>query len=168
MEKSSNHRKITGDFAEALVLYWLSKYGFECACVDHTGIDLIACTKDGSQRMGISVQGRSCYPGAEKRAVSLHEFEKARVPCKLFGLTPYAAIVVDGADFLRCFLLPLDHLETIAGGKKTRLWPMSEHFLEDRRDDPKVRWFEYKLDQWRWGKLALSQRRRFGLAAKSV
>src|SRR5262249_29162275 len=134
MEKSTRHSKITGDFAEALVLYWLSKVGYECACVDHTGIDLIACTKDGSQRMGISVQGRSRYAGTEKRSVSLHKFEKARVPCSSFGLIPYAAIVVDGADVIRCFLLPLDHLEMIAGGKKTRVFPMNDRFLEDRRD----------------------------------
>ena len=42
VNKSSRHTKITGDFGETLVLYWLSKYGFECAPVDHTGIDIIA------------------------------------------------------------------------------------------------------------------------------
>lgn len=26
--KSTRHAKITGDFGETLVLYWLSKYGF--------------------------------------------------------------------------------------------------------------------------------------------
>jgi hypothetical protein len=36
--KSTRHSKITGDFAEALVLYWLSRDAFECARVDHTGI----------------------------------------------------------------------------------------------------------------------------------
>jgi len=41
------HEKLTPlqdcrDFGESLVLYWLSKHGFECAKVDHTGIDLIA------------------------------------------------------------------------------------------------------------------------------
>ncbi|MEW6067034.1 MAG: hypothetical protein AB1610_01865 [Nitrospirota bacterium] len=40
--KSSRHSKITGNFAESLILYWLSKYGFECAKVEHTGIDIIA------------------------------------------------------------------------------------------------------------------------------
>src|SRR5262249_6968991 len=134
--------------------------------VDHTGIDLIAWTKDGSQRMGISVQCRSCYPGAERRAVSLHQFEQARVPCNSLGLIPYAAIVVDGGavDFLRCFLLPLEHLEKMAGGKNLRLCPMTDRFLEDRRNDPQVRWFEYKLSQYRWSTLALSRRRKIGLA----
>lgn len=42
VSKSSRHSKIAGDFAEALVMYWQSKYGFECAKVDYTGIDIIA------------------------------------------------------------------------------------------------------------------------------
>ena len=40
--KSSRHSKITGDFAEGLILYLLSKHGFESVRVDHTGIDLIS------------------------------------------------------------------------------------------------------------------------------
>jgi hypothetical protein len=35
----------SGDFAEHLILYWLSKYGYESARVDHTGIDLTARNK---------------------------------------------------------------------------------------------------------------------------
>jgi hypothetical protein len=53
--KSSRHSKIAGDFGEALVLYWLSKYGFECAQVDHTGIDLIARNPYRNEVMGISI-----------------------------------------------------------------------------------------------------------------
>jgi len=49
--KSTRHSKITGDFAEALVLYWLSRSGFECARVDHTGIDLIARNPDTNEFM---------------------------------------------------------------------------------------------------------------------
>ena len=73
ISKSSRHAKITGDFGEALVLYWLSKYGFECARVDHTGIDLIARNPHTQELMGISVKSRSrnvaCRTqGHEKRA----------------------------------------------------------------------------------------------------
>jgi hypothetical protein len=150
MQKSSRHNKITCNFTEALVLYWLSKSGYECARVDHTGIDLIACKKDGSERMGISVQGRSRYAGTEKVPVNLHPFEKAREPCKSFGCVPYCAIVVDAADIIRCFLLPLDHLEQIAGGKKTRTWPMNDKFLKTCRADPKIRWFELNLTNQCW------------------
>ncbi|MEK7654536.1 MAG: hypothetical protein AAB345_04675 [Patescibacteria group bacterium] len=41
IKKASRHQKITGDFGEALVLYWLSKHGFESLKVDHTGIDIM-------------------------------------------------------------------------------------------------------------------------------
>ena len=87
MEKSTRHSKITGDFAEALVLYWLSKSGYECACVDHTGIDLIACNRDGFERMGISVKARSRYDGTEQVSVNLSPdgFEKARHACNRRG-----------------------------------------------------------------------------------
>jgi len=61
MNKSSRHSKIVGDFAESLILYWLSKSGYECARVDHTGIDIIAADKARQTRFGISVQGRSRY-----------------------------------------------------------------------------------------------------------
>jgi hypothetical protein len=40
--KSTRHSHITGLFAETLVLYWLSRDGFECSRIDHTGIDLLA------------------------------------------------------------------------------------------------------------------------------
>ena len=56
ISKSTRHSKITGDFAEGLVLYWLSKHGFECARVDHTGMDLIARNPRNKELMGISVK----------------------------------------------------------------------------------------------------------------
>lgn len=54
--KSSRHSKIAGDFSESLVLYWLSKFRFECASVDNTGIDLIARNPYNGELMGISVK----------------------------------------------------------------------------------------------------------------
>ena len=155
--KSSRHQKITGDFAEMLVLYWLSKSGYECARIDHTGIDIIAATHHGT-RMGISVQCRSRLPGTEKRSVNLHAFEKARVACRPFGCIPYSAIVVDRAGVISCYLLSLDHLEKIAGGKSTRSWRMTEKFLNGCRDDPKIARFELTgCSNWRDGSEALKR-----------
>ena len=57
IEKSSRHQKITGDFGESLVLYWLSKHGYECALIDHTGIDILA--SKNREVIGISVKTRS-------------------------------------------------------------------------------------------------------------
>jgi hypothetical protein len=141
MTKSSRHQKITGDFAEMIVLYWLSKSGYECARIDHTGIDIIAAAQNG-RLIGISVQGRSRAPGTENTSVNLHEFEKARVACRSFGCLPYSAIVVDRAGTITCYLLSFDHLENIAGGKSTRTWSMNDKFLKRCHDDPKIAHFE--------------------------
>jgi hypothetical protein len=65
INKSTRHAKITGDFGEAAVLYWLSKYGIECAPVDHTGIDIIARIPHTQEIMGISVKSRSRREGKE-------------------------------------------------------------------------------------------------------
>jgi len=71
VEKSSRHAKITGDFGESVVLYWLSRSGFECARVDHTGIDLIAKRPRSEERLGISVKTRSRVPGTETDSVNI-------------------------------------------------------------------------------------------------
>ena len=116
MKKRTRHSKITGDFAEALVLYWLSRDGSECARVDHTGIDLIARNPHTRELLGVSVKSRSRYVGTESVSVNLPRkgFDKAREACKAFGCIPYYAIVVDAAaDVIRCFLLSLTHLENL-------------------------------------------------------
>ena len=60
-------RGIGGDAAVALnIANALSKYGFECAKVDHTGIDLIARNPKNNEIMGISVKSRSRSEGTEK------------------------------------------------------------------------------------------------------
>ncbi|MCD4737329.1 MAG: hypothetical protein K8R53_14895 [Bacteroidales bacterium] len=46
-------------------MYWLSKYGFECAKVDYTGIDLIARNQHNNELMEISVKSRSRNEGKE-------------------------------------------------------------------------------------------------------
>ena len=100
MEKSSRHAKITGDFGEALVLYWLSRSGFECARVDHTGIDLIAKRPRSEERLGVSVKTRSRSPGTETDSVNIgrpDDFAKVAAACSAFQCVPYFAIVVDAA-----------------------------------------------------------------------
>jgi hypothetical protein len=154
MKKSTRHSKITGDFAEGLVLYWLSKYGYECARVDHTGIDLIARNPSGPEVMDISVKSRSRYEGTEKISVNLPEdgFSKAEAACKALGCVPYYAIVVDGGGAIRCFVLTLDHLKEIAAGSSggMRYWAMSDLDLAKYRDDPLVRRFELRLTACSW------------------
>lgn len=107
IEKSSRHSKITGNFAEALVLYWLSKHGFECALVDHTGLDIIARHRYTGRLMGISVKSRSRNAGTEDTYISIpnENFTKLTKACEAFGCEPYFAIVVDAADLISVFIL---------------------------------------------------------------
>lgn len=156
MRKSTRHSKITGDFAEALVLYWLSKYGYECARVDHTGIDLIARDPTNPMVLGISVKSRSRYEGTEKTSVNLPPdgFVKARAACEAFGCEPYYAIVVDGAEAIRCFLLPLTRLEELATGSASgmRYWQMGGSWLSRYVDDPLIQGFELQTLSCSWRK----------------
>jgi Holliday junction resolvase-like predicted endonuclease len=116
VEKSSRHSKITGDFSEGLILYWLSKYGFECAIVDHVGIDIIARNSRTKELMGISVKSRSRNNGKEGQYVHIpnDHFDKVQEACKAFDCVPYMAVVVDKdmiythssrqwSTFYRCF-----------------------------------------------------------------
>lgn len=154
MKKSSRHAKITGDFAEGLVLYWLSKYGYECARVDHVGIDLIACSPDGQERMGISVKSRSRYEGTQRVSVNLQTdgFTKASRTCEVFGLVPYYAVVADGGGIIQCFLVSLAHLKKIVGDsvKRTQYWQMSDKCLSDYRADQKIMRFELQTVACSW------------------
>src|SRR4051812_33697813 len=90
---STRHAKITGDFAENLVLYWLSKDRFECALVDHTGIDIIARNPHTNEVMGISVKSRCRSDGREEDYITVlnTEFDKVAATCKAFACTPYSA-----------------------------------------------------------------------------
>ena len=147
--KSSRHAKIAGDFGEMLVLYWLSKYGFECAKVDHTGIDLIARNPNTKERMGISVKCRTRDVGTEMDSVAIKkkDFDKIGNACEAFGCTPYLAMVVDAGKTIRIFITPIKHfLETYAGSG----WKMSDGYLTRYAKDSEVMVFELNTETKRW------------------
>jgi hypothetical protein len=153
-KKSSRHSKIVGDFAEGLVLYWLSKYGYECARIDHTGIDLIARSPNGPEVLGISVKSRDRYDHREKASVNLPAdgIVKARKTCEAFGCVPYYAIVVDAAAAVRCFMLSLDHLEAVAGGTlgAQRYWRMGSKDISRYAADPLIQGFILQTTSCSW------------------
>lgn len=151
--KSTRHSKITGDFGESLVLYWLSKYGFECALVDHTGIDLIANNPDTGEVMGISVKSRSRSHGAEGSylRISNDNFEKAGAACKAFGCTPYFAIVIDSADLIRVFITSMEHLMEVHPPTATSVnWKMRSSDLEQYYEDREIVAFELSAVTRTW------------------
>ena len=153
MQKSSRHSKITGDFGEALVLYWLSKRGFECARIDHVGIDLLARRLNSAEVLGISVKCRSRNEGRETSGVNLlrkHD-EKIEKACKAFMSIPYVAIVADQGPILRGFLLPLSHLRKLAPGGS---WSMSPNKVLSYKRDPLIDSFELESRDGNWRAMA--------------
>jgi len=146
--KSSRHSKITGDFAEALVLYWLSKYGFECARVDHTGIDLIARNPHTREVMGISVKSRCRSKGTEASYVRIKsdDFEKAKQACIAFGCVPYFAVVVDGASTIRVFVASMQDTQRMCASG----WKMTDKALATYQQDSSVKLVEFTSNTRSW------------------
>jgi len=155
--KSSRHSKITGDFAEHLVLYWLSKYGFECARVDHTGIDLIARNPHTNEVMGISVKGRSRTKGTAGTYVSIPrdeprgDFSKVQSACEAFNCVPYFAIVVDQGDEIFIFILSMEKLRTMfPPGEAVSAWKMTKTWIDKYTADPEIQVVQFKYNTLRW------------------
>jgi Holliday junction resolvase-like predicted endonuclease len=155
VKKSSAHRKITGNFAENLVAYWLSKYGFECANVDHTGIDIIARNPNTKEIMGISVKGRSRNEGKEGTSVSIRNdnFDKIEKACKDFACVPYFAIVADEKDKIYVFILSGEKLlRLFPKGETACSWKMNEKHIREYYDDPEIKIFEFNYKTHSWWK----------------
>lgn len=155
VKKSSRHSKITGNFAENMTLYWLSKYGFECANVDHTGIDIIARNPHTNEVMGISVKGRSRSVGKEGTYVSIpnDNFDKIKKACKAFNCVPYFAIVVDERDKIYAFILSMKHLlKLFPKGNRVCAWKMTEKHIAKYYKDSKIMEFEFDYQTKNWWK----------------
>jgi Holliday junction resolvase-like predicted endonuclease len=149
MQKSSRHSKITGNFGEALILYWLSKRGFECADVDHTGIDLIARRPSSNEVLGISVKCRSRAETMDQAGVNLLHAndEKIEAACRAFGCVPYVAVVVDQGDTVRGYLTTLQHVRAQYPGQS---WRMTSAMTQQYEIDPHVEWFELASRAGNW------------------
>ena len=153
IKKSPRHSKIAGNFGETIVLYWLSKYGFECALVDHTGIDIIARNPHTQEMMGISVKSRTRSEGGEGEsvAISKENFRKADAACRAFGCSPYFAIVVDAGDIIRGFILTMTHLlEIHQKGKHSLNWKMGKAYVDKYSKDKQIKSFVFKTETTNW------------------
>jgi len=135
------------------VLYWLSKHGFECARVDHTGIDLIARNPDTKELMGISVKSRSRDPRHADESITLSAdiFKKAHVACRAFDCVPYFAIVADVRDMIRVFIMTMEHLLQVSPLRKHgAYWKITKPYLSQYYADPEIMIFEFKTNTHRW------------------
>ena len=151
--KSSRHSKITGDFAERLVLYWLSKYGFECAFVDHVGLDIIARNPHTRELMGISVKSRSRNAGTEQTYLGIPNDNLVKLDhaCISFGCVPYFAVVIDAADTIRCYIVSKAHLLKVCPpGEKIVTWSMVRTATEKYELDENIKQFQFVTGTAKW------------------
>lgn len=133
MNKSSRHSKIAGDFGELVMLYWLSKRGFECARVDHVGIDLIARRPQSDEVLGITVKTRSRTEqrrDASAQIVSRSDEAKVRGACAAYHCVPYAGIVIDQGSHVRGYLISLERLHEISPAGRWSMTPSRVAVLE--------------------------------------
>ena len=144
------------------MMYWLSKHGYECARIDHVGIDLIAAHPDGGGRLGISVKSRNRQ---NQKAADSHinimenpeaDLEKIYSTCKAFHCEPYLAVVVDkdterNEKKIYGFMTSVKHFLAMHR-PNTRIlsWKMRKKDVESYRRDDKVKMFEcdYKSGGW--------------------
>jgi hypothetical protein len=141
MQKSSRHSRITGHSGAASILYWLSKRGFECAHVDHTGIDLIARRPATEEVLSISVKFRSRIDPKDEAGVNLlhKNDEKIEAACRAFRCVPYVAVVGDQGETVREFVTTPSHARTQYPGQS---WRMSPAMIKRYQKDPQVESFE--------------------------
>jgi hypothetical protein len=155
VKKVGRYRKIVGDFGENLVLYWLTKYGVECATLDHIGIDLIARNRYTNELMGISVKGRCRNTGKEGVCITIpkNHFKKVKIACKTFNCIPYFAIIADEFNEIMMFILPMKHLLKLFPVKKRALyWKMGKKYIKSYLNNPNIRVVRFKHETLRWWK----------------
>jgi len=153
VEKSSRHSKITGDFGENLVNYWLSRRGFESAVIDHTGIDIISRRPNDEEILGISVKTRSRSEKNEYEPLNIkkEDVEKANEACKSFKCTPYFAIVADMNTTIRVFLFTSKHLcKLYKNSPNIIAFSLSKKKIEEYKEDKEIEYFELRKEGIEW------------------
>jgi len=153
IKKSTRHSKITGNFGENIVLYLLSKYGFESANVDHTGIDISSRNSITSEVMGVSVKSRSRSDGTEGSYISIpnDNFVKVKKACEAFNCIPYFAIVSDEKNKMYIFILSMKHLlELFPKREKICSWKMTNAHIEKYLKDKEIISFEFNYKNHNW------------------
>jgi hypothetical protein len=108
--------KRIGDFGEGLVTYALIRKGFEVACVDDIGADLIASGR--RQRFAVSVKARLFRPGSRESRITVIEYghlQKLKVFAERFAMVPLLAQVVALADdgIIHLFIFKAEELTGI-------------------------------------------------------
>lgn len=161
IKKGSRHGKIIGDLGERIVCNWLSRFGFEVAVLDHTGLDIVAYHPKTKKRYGISVKSRTRVPGREDEAVNLFSCQKGDRrkllrACKAFSCDPWVAVYVEAEakDHADLYLTSLDNHDSKyrTPGRAIDAWKMGAKAREKYRRDPSVNHIHlrFEFSNWEW------------------
>ena len=155
ISKSSRHSKIAGDYFESLILYNLSKYGFECSIVDHTGIDIIAKNPKNNELWGISVKDWTRTSNKANATVTFKFDNKIKIEdaCEAFNCDQaYFAICIDANNKIIIYLLTLEHLlkKYTPPSQKQFSWNMSSKAKKEYENDPDIKILTLSEDNNRW------------------
>jgi len=106
--------KLLGDFGEGLVTYALIRKGFEVACVDHVGADLIAEKND--YKVAVSVKTRMFREGSIESRVVVFEYshlEKLKHFAARFDLDPVLAhaVCISDDSIIHLFIIRVSEIE---------------------------------------------------------
>lgn len=160
-EKSSRHSKIIGDTGELLICNWLSRYGFEVAVVDHTGIDIVAYHSKSGRRLGITVKSRARNaPNSKGQIHIFHKTEgddrlKVEEACKAFACDPWIGIYVESEIDAHIYLTSLVNYDKKYKRENVwQSWHMDDKSQDEYVKDTKVRHIHMKIDKkWDWSSL---------------
>jgi Holliday junction resolvase-like predicted endonuclease len=141
---SMNHAHITGEFGEHLVLYWLSKNGYESVHAQYVGIDIIA--SKNNKRIGISVKSRSRKEGKADYSLTITkpilQIDKVKATCSQFACEPYFAFVIDQLDLIKVVVTPLAVIEGCYtnSNKSSQDWNILKFAKDNRSSVFEMKW----------------------------
>jgi len=157
--KGKRHTKIIGEFGENMICNWLSRSGFEVAVIDHTGIDIIACSGSGDQRLGITVKSRTRNVGKERTSVTLFSGKKGdrgkvQEACEAFGCDPWIGVYIETKNSADIYLTSLEHYDEEYRGKGepgVDTWKMGMKAKQRYAEDSEVEHIEINFQVGNWG-----------------
>ena len=154
--KSKSHSKHVHDFACALTIYFLSKYGYEASLSDDTRLDIKATHTRSDRSLGIIVASRTRKVGQEKFPIRVmrDRIARCRLACQDLQLDPWYSLVTDRGGSISGFLVSEATLFRYAPLRtSSSFWHVTVAHLEHYRSDDQVVRFELPIGIENWSAL---------------
>lgn len=161
--KSSRHRKTIGKYGEWLITNYLSRANFEVSIVDHTGIDIIAYSKDLDKRLGISVKSRTREEGKENDSIQVlknhRDVDKLFKACEYFACEAWIGVYSESKTEADMYLCPYEHYKDhyhlnpeYSMSKMPCNWGMSKKAKDLYQKDEKIIHVRFRIEIKNWFK----------------